>query len=246
MNSKGDALRVFDLLSSIDSSDPDSWQGKIFLTFDVDWAHDEVILDSARLIEDLDVRATWFFTHDSPAIDYLIDNGHEIGFHPNFNNLLSGEESKSFQGVIDDCLAWCPDAVSTRSHSLVYGAPIASYLATKSIKYSSNINIPYSAGIELSPWISSSSVTEVPYSWADEHTWGSRSQPTCLEWSKGSGLLVADFHPIHVFLNTQTSSDYESTRFCHKNPDTLIRYRKSGDGVRSELIALCNSVKAGW
>lgn len=235
-------MRVFDLLSNINPSDPDSWLEKIFLTLDVDWAHDEVILDSAQLIEDLGVRATWFFTHDSPTIDYLRNNGHEVGVHPNFNNLLSGEGSISLQGVLDDCLTWCPNAISTRSHSLVYGAPIASYLATKSVRYSSNLNIPYSSGIALAPWISSSSVIEVPYSWADEHAWSTPSQPSCSEWLKGVGLLVADFHPIHVFLNTQTSSDYEDTRFCHQVPETLVRHRKSGFGVRSELITLCESI----
>lgn len=237
-----DALRVFDLFSNINPQDPDSWLEKIFLTLDVDWAHDDVILDSAQLIEDLGARATWFFTHDSPTIDYLIKNGHEVGVHPNFNTLLSGEGSMNLQDILDNCLAWCPNAVSTRSHSLVYGAPIASYLATKSIRYSSNLNIPFSSGIALAPWISSSSIVEVPYSWADEHAWSSRSQPSCSEWLKGDGLLVADFHPIHVFLNTQTSSDYEDTRFCHQDPETLVKHRKSGFGVRSELITLCESI----
>lgn len=235
-------MRVFDLLSNIDPSNPDSWREKVFLTLDVDWAHDEVILDCAHLIQDKEVRATWFFTHDSPMIGYLIDNGHEVGFHPNFNKLLSGENSTSLQHIVDDCLTWCPNAASTRSHSLVYGAPIASYLVTKSVTHSSNLNIPYSSGITLAPWISSNSIIEVPYSWADEHSWSTGSQPSCSDWLEGFGLLVADFHPIHVFLNTQTSVDYETTRFCHQNPETLIKHRKSGFGVRNELITLCEAI----
>jgi hypothetical protein len=235
-------MRVFDLLSNIDLHDASSWQEKIFLTLDVDWAHDSVILDTAELIENLGVRATWFFTHDSPTIDYLKDNGHEIGIHPNFNKLLSGDGSLNVQRIVDDCLAWCPDAVSTRSHSLVYGAPIATYLASKSVKYSSNLNIPHSSGIALAPWMSSSSLIEVPYSWADEHSWSKYSQPSCAEWLRGVGLLVADFHPIHVFLNTQTSADYENTRFCHQDPKTLIGHRKSGLGVRNDLITICEAI----
>ena len=235
-------MRTFGLLSEIEVDKPDTWLHKFCLTFDVDWAHDAVILDSARLIEELGIRATWFFTHDSPTISLLQKSGHEIGIHPNFNRILFGEDDSDVATVIDRCLTWCPEAVSTRSHSLVYGAPIASYLASKSVRYSSNLNIPFSSSITLAPWVSSSSLIEVPYSWADEHAWSSRSQPSCSEWLKGDGLLVADFHPIHVFLNTQTSSDYEDTRFCHQDPETLVRHRKSGFGVRSELITLCESI----
>lgn len=235
-------MRTFGLLSDIEVDRPDSWLHKFFLTFDIDWAHDAIILDSARVIEELGIRATWFFTHDSPTISLLKKNGHEIGIHPNFNRILSGEMESSLTSVIDDCLTWCPDAVSTRSHSLVYGAPIASHLASKSIKYSSNLNIPFSSNIALAPWTSSSSIIEVPYSWADEHTWNTRPQPSCREWLNGAGLLVADFHPIHVFLNTQTSADYEQTRFCHQDPETLAKHRKSGMGVRTELISLCDPI----
>jgi hypothetical protein len=125
---------------------------------------------------------------------------------------------------------------------LVYGAPIAKYLASRSIRYSSNLNIPFSSGIPLAPWVSSSSLIEVPYSWADEHSWSDYSQPSCTEWMRGIGLLVADFHPIHVFLNTQSSADYENTRFCHQDPKTLAKYRKSGLGVRDDLITICKAI----
>lgn len=236
---QGTELRTFGLLPDIEVDKPDSWLDKIFLTFDVDWAHDTVILDSAQVVEELGIRATWFFTHDSQTISLLRKNGHEIGIHPNFNRILSGEDDSNLDSVIEDCLTWCPDAVSTRSHSLVYGAPIASSLASKSVKYSSNLNIPFSSGIALAPWTSSSSVVEVPYSWADEHTWGNIGQPPTAVWAQGSGLLVADFHPIHIFINSQSPADYEDTRFCHQDPSRLIAFRKQGSGVRTELKNLC-------
>jgi len=34
---------MFELIKNIDIKDPNSWQNKIFLTFDIDWCSDEVL-----------------------------------------------------------------------------------------------------------------------------------------------------------------------------------------------------------
>lgn len=233
-------LRNFGLISDIEINEPETWLQKIFVTLDIDWADDSVIQFAAEVIEDNGCLATWFFTHNSPMIDILESKGHEVGIHPNFNPLLSGKDSSELNVIIDECLSWCPNAKSTRSHSLVYGAPIASYLSSQGVCHSSNLNIPYSSGIELKPWFSSNSMIEVPYSWADEHMWSLISQPSASDWSRGNGLLVADFHPIHIFLNSTSAEAYEQSRFCHRDPCALIDFRQTGYGTMNHLIALCN------
>jgi hypothetical protein len=235
-------MRTYGLISDIDCNVTETWNKKIFLTFDVDWAHDVVISDSAQIVESFGVRATWFFTHSSPLIQTLIKRGHEVGIHPNFNKILSQDSELNSKQVIDECLSWCPGARSTRSHSLVYGAPIAASLFSKHVTHSSNLNIPISSGIALKPWTSSNSIVEVPYSWADEHSWGELKQPSASRWAKQDGLLVADFHPIHVYLNSKSTNCYEESRSCHQQPENLIRYRDAGLGVRSELTSLCQMI----
>jgi hypothetical protein len=42
----------FSTISKIDPEDRSTWANKLFLTFDVDWAHDDVLLDSADLINE--------------------------------------------------------------------------------------------------------------------------------------------------------------------------------------------------
>jgi hypothetical protein len=38
-------------ISSIQVHEPNSWVGQSFLTIDVDWAHDDIIMDTVALLE---------------------------------------------------------------------------------------------------------------------------------------------------------------------------------------------------
>jgi hypothetical protein len=49
-------------IGDICTHDPASWKDKIFLTIDIDWAHDEILEDTIQLIEDVGICATWFVT----------------------------------------------------------------------------------------------------------------------------------------------------------------------------------------
>jgi peptidoglycan/xylan/chitin deacetylase (PgdA/CDA1 family) len=53
----------FNNIFQIDPKIHETWKNKIFLTFDIDWAHDEVILDLLELISKYQVNTTWFVTH---------------------------------------------------------------------------------------------------------------------------------------------------------------------------------------
>jgi len=52
------------------------------------------------------------------------------------------------------------------------------------------------------------------------------------------GLKVFDFHPIHVFLNTEDLARYETTREIHHKPQDLIKYRCGGQGTMTALETL--------
>lgn len=52
------------------------------------------------------------------------------------------------------------------------------------------------------------------------------------------GLMVFDFHPIHVYLNTENLQRYERTRPLHYQPEALLQERFGGDGARTALKAL--------
>ena len=242
-SSKGLTMRKYGLISQINLELPDSWQLKTFLTFDIDWAHDSIIEDTVQIVESFDLRATWFFTHPSAWIQRLRSNGHEVGIHPNFNPLLLASGSSSLVTTINDCLDWSGIVTSTRSHSLVFGTPIANQLFKSGVRFSSNYCIPASTDIVVCPFKTSTGLTECAYSWADEFAWHDVQQPSILQWSKMNGLLVADFHPIHVFLNSSDSQAYEETRTIHQAPSELVKHRSEGNGARRSLIELCEQLR---
>jgi len=86
MHVDSEAGAPFAKISSINPANPESWQGKIFLSFDIDWAIDEAVESLADMLEARGVAATFFVTHDSPVLARLASNPlFELGIHPNFD-----------------------------------------------------------------------------------------------------------------------------------------------------------------
>lgn len=87
-------------------------------------------------------------------------------------------------------------------------------------------------------------ITVVPHCWQDNVSLRMNlAFPTHTDSVRH--LVVYDFHPIHVFLNTEHLDRYEGTRRLHQMPDTrcsnsaLEHQRRSHDPV-----GLC--AKLGW
>ena len=57
---------AFACVSEIDVNVAESYANKTFLTFDIDWASDEVLGYCIDLVESFGVKATWFATHATP------------------------------------------------------------------------------------------------------------------------------------------------------------------------------------
>ena len=88
-------MNKFGLISEIDVDEPNSWQDRIFITLDIDWANDLVLKDTIDIISQYGARATFFTTHDTPLNSLLCSNeDFELGIHPNFNFLLNGDFEK--------------------------------------------------------------------------------------------------------------------------------------------------------
>lgn len=63
----------FGLVSEINPSIPHSFL-KPFLTFDIDWASDAVLEYCIDILEQANVRVTWFATHQTPLLDRIREN----------------------------------------------------------------------------------------------------------------------------------------------------------------------------
>lgn len=215
------------------------------LSIDIDWAHDAVIADTLELIETYRAKATWFATHATPQLDVIRSAGcHELGIHPNFNPLFE-REPVSARDVVLRVVELVPDSVSVRSHSLVRSSRLSNIFTSLGQTHESNYLLPPYVALDLEPWRDWSGLTQVPIRWEDDvrlidQTFGEprrhlgRIRP-----------LVVDFHPIHIFLNTVTISDYEAARSDAQFPSELLKRRRpaGSGGSRDRLIDLLTAAR---
>lgn len=232
---------MFGRICEIDPTRPESWQGRSFLTFDVDWACDEVLAFTLDMVEQADVCATWFITHDTALLGRMRENPKfQIGLHPNFNPLLSGSGDRSCdnaRATLNALKEIAPEATALRSHSLTQSSQLLDMFRDGGITHDCNMYIPGDCGISLRPWRHWNGIVRVPHGWEDD-IW-------VMEGAKNNGCLldedalcVIDIHPIHVALNTRELSDYENSRDVHRDWNALRKRSNCGHGVRSILTGL--------
>jgi hypothetical protein len=186
------------------------YEDKIFITFDIDWASDIVLEYTLDIIEEHDVSCTFFVTHETPLLKRLRKNPKiELGIHPNFNFLLSGDfrYGKTFDEVIDYYFNIVPDAVSCRCHSLVQSSNILEGLSNKGIKFDLNLYLP--PEVTAHPFLHfNKKILRLPHFWEDDIHALSGMKWNPMEFLNKPGLKVFDFHPIHVFLNMEILDRY--------------------------------------
>lgn len=225
-----------------------TWSNNIFITFDIDWAHDEIINDTYELIKkkNRNLKTTWFSTHKSKQILKISkDPNIEIGIHPNYNGLFNKDFSNgsSSYEVIKRCLKLNPKCSSIRSHSLTNSERLLDQLKENGLSHICNNFIPYSSKIVIKPYKIWDNLIIVPHCWQDNVSLRMQNGIPLGSNNKESNLLVYDFHPIHVFLNTESLERYEKTRLLHNKPNELIKHRYNGYGIRNQLIDLIKMIE---
>ncbi len=234
----------FSKISSIKPNNLDSWQKKIFLTFDLDWAHEEVISDTIDLINQSGVSSTWFVTHKSPVLEKLSKKENvELGIHPNFSIAFNqcNKININPEEVLNDLLHIVPDAKSVRSHSLFHSERLVDIFNDFGLSHISNCFIPYGSGLEVRPFSIWEDMVMVPHCWQDNV-----ALKMDLPFPDKTELLeshfVFNFHPIHIFLNTENLERYELSRKDQSNPKELIKQRYKGYGTRDVFLKLLSHI----
>jgi hypothetical protein len=192
------------------------WNTDLAITLDVDWAPDFAIEFAVGLLLEQQVRATWFITHDSPAIQALrqFPDLFELGIHPNF--LPGSTHGATPDDVLSHCLSIVPEAQSVRTHSLVQSSPLLQKIINET-----ELQTDVSVFLPLMPNITPVKVTmggrallRVPYLWEDSYEILQESPDWQLEklTALGPGFKVVNFHPIHIYLNSPTILRYQRMR----------------------------------
>lgn len=211
------------------------------LTFDIDWAPDFVIDRVAQPLIEHRVKATWFVTHRSAAIERLRQDPDlfELGIHPNM--LAGSTHGASEDEVLAHVKELVPDAVTMRTHGLYQTSRwLVKAARDFGIRHDVSLYLPRAGHLRAHQitW-NGSSLWRIPYFWEDDSEMF-ENRPI---WRTSDarlhipGLRVVDFHPIHIALNTQRLSDYDelkSLRPVNSWDEAFVdEHEQTGDGPRS-------------
>lgn len=214
---------------------------KIYITMDMDWACNEVMLYCYRLIQELKIKVTINITNEVDCIrEMRLDPDIELGIHPNFNPLLAGDSSNKMgsEGVVKTLKNFLPEAVTARSHSLVQSTPILNQLADNGILFELNQYIPPFPGVCLPPYRFLDKITRIPFIYEDDIALIEGKDYTA-EYYLGEGFSmerVFNFHPIHIFLNTEKLDRYANSKQYQFDFNQLEKYRNTNIEEGTEVF----------
>ncbi|MCF6339848.1 MAG: hypothetical protein L3J10_03705 [Sulfurimonas sp.] len=191
---------------------------KVVLTFDLDWCSDEVL---AYLLEKLisdKIPATFFITHQTILLNKIRDyDFFELGIHPNF--MKGSTHGKSFEEVIDYCLSIVPEAISNRSHGLKISSNKLIHMMKNSIKIDCSLFMPNVESLQNFNFeINNKKILRVPYNWEDDYEFYQKQKKYKFENIANWNDKILDFHPIHVYLNSNSEELYNQYKL-NKNVD---------------------------
>lgn len=182
------------------------------ITLDVDWAPDFIITHVANLLIDQKIKATWFVTHNSPAIQDLFNFPElfEIGIHPNF--MRNTTQGTSDEDVMKFLMKIVPDATSVRTHGLFQSSSLMKMMTVKfGMKNDVSIylrEVPHIIPFEV--YYGKKSLLRMPYYWTEDGEMY-KPKPSFLlnpRKMKLPGLKIFGFHPIHIYLNSENMKNY--------------------------------------
>ena len=191
------------------------------LTFDTDWCPDFAIDFVADVLVRNAVAATWFITHESPAIGRLRRHPalFEIGIHPNF--LPNSTHGDSPAAVLSNCFRLVPGARSARNHGLAQSTPLLGEMMRAGVAVDVSLFLPGSSNLQPHAFrYYGNALLRVPYNWEDDYEMSQPRRSWSFEgWNRGRpGLRVLDFHPIHVYLNAPDIGGYDAIKRALKIP----------------------------
>ena len=225
---------------------------RIALTLDLDWAPDCAIDAAAAILLEAGVRATWFVTHDSPAVRRLRERPDlfELGIHPNF--LPGSTQGDTPEDVLRFCMDVVPEARTVKTHALVESTHLLeAVLENTPVRADMTTLLPgvcldVPARYELRRKV----LWRLPCCWEDNFQFGARKPEWAvadMPWLSG-GVAVFTFHPLTVALNSSSFARIETLKaegpLRDTTPERVAALREGGTGTGTafrELVAFAAS-----
>jgi len=205
------------------------------LTFDIDWVPDYMIDYVSDKLKKLKIKSTWFVTHDSPAIQKLKKNSLiEVGIHPNFSS--NSTQGNNIDEILRNLKKIVPNAKSIRTHGLLQSTEILSKFQKYGIKNDVSIlleNQPF-LGIHYSKYFK---IKRFPYYWEDDVEIKNKIDFNDSEKHMYiQGLKIFNFHPIHIFLNSASMTNYNKLKingYPKIKESEILKFKNKKKGINT-------------
>ena len=233
-------MNKFSKINEINLLGINSWKDKIFITFDIDWCSDEVLEYTLSIIENYNIKATFFVTHQTKLLKRMKENKNiELGIHPNFNFLLNGDfrQGKTVKEVVKYYKEFVPNAITVRSHSLTQGGSIFPIFEEEGFLYECNTFIPPQGGV-LVPYQHTKKLIKVPHIFEDDVRELYEKDWDIDKFLNYQGIKVFDFHPIHIFLNTENLERYNKAKPYLQDYKKLKEFVNNRYGIKNFFMDL--------
>lgn len=206
---------------------------KTVITIDIDWVPDKVLAYTLDILLKAGVPCTLFATHATGLLSGIDRKQFEVGVHPNFNPLLNRDKGANGnpREVVERLKKLFPQARGIRSHSSMVSNVLIDLFSDLGFDYESNVCLPYSRNLETLPlW---NDMLRIPFNWEDylHFSYGNDFSGAGLDFK--AGLNIMTFHPVHIFLNTETRERYDGAKPFYQQPDHLAGYKNPGKGTET-------------
>lgn len=208
------------------------------VSIDADWALEPLLRDTVDILNQYNIKATFFLTN---PIDFSILNGHEIAIHPNFEGYSNQDE------ILKKTLDMLPSKKSkgSRSHKLYHNMALMSSYAKFGIQYDSNYVLP--SYDEPKPFLfQQSNVLEIPIFFGDDTFFYSNSDFQLNKINlNDKGVKVFLFHPIHIFMNTNSMDYYKKIKPFYSDFSKLSENKETtSEGTRTLFLRFLEFIES--
>jgi len=214
---------------------------EIVLTFDTDWAPPFIIEDIIELIND--IPATFLLT--DKAVQKVLKNvsNIEIGIHPNF--MPDSSHGANRRQIIEHILNIVPEAQIVRAHNLVQDSTILNLYVEYGLLY--DLSLLEYKNLYIKPFRYWNGLIRIPYNFEDDILCMLNENILPNKWLEKTQVLICDFHPIHVFLNSENLERYNTLRSQYDlnriKPKVIDKFvNRETIGIRNLFIHLLQQI----
>lgn len=204
----------------------------IYITLDIDWVCDEVIEYTAELLDRFETKATFFITHETHVLSQLQKTGFDLGIHPNFSKLDISSVQNTPTEIIRNLKIIVPESVGVRCHTLTRSPSLSALFKEEGFTHESNLFMPFQSGTKLLPYEKPKGLIQLTHNWGDYSFLASEQRISAEEYLNYSGMKILNFHPIHLFLNTNELSVYHRAKRYNSNYFELSSFvNRTNNGI---------------